>query len=276
MSTIKYTPFRDRHSLFWGSIMPFGIGLHVLVALFFAIHAIRSRQNMYWIMILFVFPLLGSVVYFFAIYLPEFKSSRGVRVAAKTLVNMVDPARELRAAERAFEMTPTVNNRIWLATALLDAGSPEAALEQYQQAANGPFASDPALLSGMARAQMEVGQSGAVVQTLEKLFAAHPQRRQQPGPALLYARGLAACGSGNTREAFEAALVVADGPEAKCFYADWLRERAEDADRARARALYEEVVCDSRHWDNRHSKSLNRQWLQHARQALQEPEDRRQ
>ena len=45
--------------------MPFvGLGLHVLVALFFAIHAVRSGQNMYWLFILFVFPLLGSIVYF--------------------------------------------------------------------------------------------------------------------------------------------------------------------------------------------------------------------
>ena len=30
----------------------FGIGIHVLVAIFFAIHVIRSGQQMYWLMIL--------------------------------------------------------------------------------------------------------------------------------------------------------------------------------------------------------------------------------
>ena len=40
--------------------MMLGIGLHVLVAVFFAVHAIRSRQQMIWLMILFMFPLLGS------------------------------------------------------------------------------------------------------------------------------------------------------------------------------------------------------------------------
>lgn len=76
----------------------FGIGIHVLVAIFFAIHVVRSGQQMYWLMILFMFPGIGSVVYFVAIYLPNSKLRHGARkvvtVAAKTL----DPGRELRAA----------------------------------------------------------------------------------------------------------------------------------------------------------------------------------
>ena len=58
--------------------MPFlGLGLHVIVALFFAIHAMRSGQQMYWLIILFSFPLLGSVVYFVAIYLPSSRLEAG-------------------------------------------------------------------------------------------------------------------------------------------------------------------------------------------------------
>ena len=52
--------------------MPYiGIGLHVLAAIYFAVHAIRSGQSLYWLILLFSFPLLGSVVYFLAIYFPE-------------------------------------------------------------------------------------------------------------------------------------------------------------------------------------------------------------
>ena len=56
--------------------MPFlGIGFHVLIALYFAVHAIRTGQNLFWLMILFAFPLLGSIVYLFAIYLPELRDA---------------------------------------------------------------------------------------------------------------------------------------------------------------------------------------------------------
>mgnify|MGYP002140441361 CR=1 FL=1 len=47
----------------------FGVGLHILAAIFFAIHAVRRGRELYWLLILFMFPLFGSVVYFFAIYL---------------------------------------------------------------------------------------------------------------------------------------------------------------------------------------------------------------
>ena len=53
-----------------------GIGFHVIVAIYFAVHAVRTRQNIYWLLILFAFPMLGSVVYFFAIYLPNLRQSR--------------------------------------------------------------------------------------------------------------------------------------------------------------------------------------------------------
>src|SRR4051812_9437863 len=98
----------------WGTvitgekIMPvLGLGLHVLVALYFAVHALRNGQQMYWLFVLFSFPLLGSVVYFLVIYLPGSKLEYGARkvvaVAAKTL----DPTRELREARAAFDYTPT-------------------------------------------------------------------------------------------------------------------------------------------------------------------------
>ena len=60
--------------------MPYiGIGLHVLAAIYCAVHAIRSGQSLYWLILLFSFPLLGSVVYFLAIYFPEVRHSRGAR-----------------------------------------------------------------------------------------------------------------------------------------------------------------------------------------------------
>lgn len=42
------------------------VGLHIILALFFAIHAVRNGQPLFWLIILFSFPFLGSVVYFLA------------------------------------------------------------------------------------------------------------------------------------------------------------------------------------------------------------------
>jgi hypothetical protein len=245
----------------------FGIGLHILIAIFFAVHAIRRGQELYWVMLLFFFPLLGSLVYFFAIYLPELRQSRGAYVAGKAVREVVDPRRGLRHAREAFERTPTVDNRLRFADALLESGAAVEALQHYREAAQGPFADDPALLLGLAHAEIDNGHFAECKATLDRLFVARPEARQQPLPALLQARVLAETGDPAARDAFEAALVVAVGPEPRCRFAEWLVMQGNPADRQRARALYEEIISDAKHWHS-HARSLNREWLQRAKEGL--------
>jgi len=234
----------------------FGISLYVIIALFFAVHAVRTQQNMYWLLILFLFPGLGSVVYFFVIYLPSLRQSRGARAATRAISQFVDPNRAVREARTDFDRAPTVAHRMRLAAALLDAGNAAEALEHYQTAASGPFSSDPALLLGLARAQFANGNVAAAQDALEKLFAADPLARRQPEPALLYARTLAAIGAPGARSAFEIALASAR-----------LAVQPDEADRQRARELYAEIVHDARHWP-RHAREHNSEWLQRAQTAL--------
>jgi len=100
--------------------MPFlGLGLHILIALFFAVHAVRTGRPIYWLFILFSFPLLGSLVYFLVEFLPETRLNRDVGMAARTIAKSLNPGRELREARRAFDLSPTVQNRMRLAHALL-------------------------------------------------------------------------------------------------------------------------------------------------------------
>jgi hypothetical protein len=241
----------------------FGISLYVIIALFFAVHAVRSQQNMYWLLILFLFPGLGSAVYFFVIYLPSLRQSRGARAATRAISQLVDPNRAVREARTDFDRAPTVAHRMRLGAALLDAGNAAEALEHYQAAVSGPFASDPALLQGLARAQFASGNASATQETLEKLFAANPLARQQSEPALLYARALATIGAPGTRAAFEMALTSASDAAPRCLYADWLAVQPDEADRRRARELYAEIVHDARHWP-RHAREHNSEWLQRA------------
>ena len=245
----------------------FGISLYVIIALFFAVHAVRTQQNMYWLLILFLFPGLGSLVYFFVIYLPALRQSRGARTATRAISQFVDPNRAVREARTDFDRAPTVEHRMRLGAALLDAGNATEALEHYRSAVSGPFSSDPALLQGLARAQFATGQASAAQDTLEKLFAVHPPARQQAEPALLYARALATIGAPGARAAFEMALTCAGDAAPRCLYADWLTAQPGDADRQRARDLYAEIVHDAKHWP-RHAREHNSEWLQRAQAAL--------
>lgn len=245
----------------------FGISLYVIIAVIFAVHAMRTRQNMYWLLILFLFPGLGSLVYLFVVYLPSLRQSRGARAATRAISQLVDPDRAVREARMDFDRAPTVAHRMRLAAALLDAGNPAEALEHYRAAASGPFSSDPALLEGLARAQFASGEVAATQDTLDRLFAVHPIARQQSEPALLYARALAALDAPGTRAAFEIALASASDAAPRCLYADWLAAQSDDADHRRARALYADIVHDAQHWP-RYAREHNREWLQRAQSAL--------
>ena len=146
-------------------------------------------------------------------------------------------------------------------------GEAREALEHYQNAAHGPFASDPAVLMGLARAQFALDDCASAEATLNNLFAAHREARQQPEPALLYARTQAALGAPGTRAAFEQALSCASDAAPRCLFADWLAAQPDQADRERARSLYADITQDAKHWP-RHAREHNREWLERAQAAL--------
>ena len=110
--------------------MPFVGFVHLAIAAFFGVHAIRSGQPVYWLFVLFAFPLLGSIVYFFAIYLPNARNTRGGMKAARAVQALVDPNRDLRDAEIELDRTPTAYNRSRLGAALLAKGRVGEAIEQ--------------------------------------------------------------------------------------------------------------------------------------------------
>jgi hypothetical protein len=243
-----------------------GLGLHAIIALFFAIHVVRSRQNMYWLFILFAFPLLGSIVYFFSIYLPDVRHSRGARAATRAVIRLIDPNRAVREARNDLDRAPTVEHRLRLGEALLDAGEVTEAREHFAQAATGPFARDLAVLRGLARAQQATGETAQALSTLETLFAEYPATRQQAMPTLLYAQATAALNAPDTRAAFEQALACADDAAARCLYGEWLLVQNNDTDHQHAQALFAGILNDARHWP-RYVRARNYEWLQRAQAA---------
>lgn len=124
--------------------MPFvGVGLHLLVALFFAVHVVRNGQPIFWLFVLFSFPLLGSIVYFVAIWLPNSRLQHGARKAVSVAARSLDPTRELREARATFDYTPTAQNQMRLAAALLEGGQAEEAARNYEACLKGPPARSP-------------------------------------------------------------------------------------------------------------------------------------
>ena len=202
--------------------MPFiGLGLHFLVAIFFAVHVIRKGRQMYWLIVLFSFPLLGSLVYFLVEFLPASRVDRGLKSVAALAVRAFDPTRELRAARDAFELAPTAQNQIRLANALLDAGETGKAVEQFDMCLRGPFAKDPEIGFSAAKAKLLAGDPVDASRLLYEIRARNAGFRQEQ-LAVLLARALAADGKTvQAKDEFHAAVTRFGGIETKAEYAIW-------------------------------------------------------
>lgn len=239
--------------------MPFVALVHLAIAAFFAVHAVRTGRPMQWLFILFAFPLLGSIVYVFAVYLPAMRYTRQGIKAARAVQSVLDPNRELREASIEFDRTPTAYNRARLAAALLAKGRVDEAIGHYEQAASGPYAKDASFLEGLAAAQLEAGRFGAAVATLQRLFDAHPDQRGG-ALALMHAQALAGAKDPGARAAFEAVLAA----EAKCKFGLFLIDQG---DLVAARRALEAVLKDAQR-GHVHSRELNRDWIAEAKAAL--------
>lgn len=244
--------------------MIFGFGLHIFVAIFFAVHAIRSGRNMYWLLILFSFPLLGSLVYFLVEYLPGSKINRGMNKAAGVAARILDPEKEVREARQALDLSPSAQNQIRLAKALLARGETAEAVKYFDMCLAGPFGNEPEVRLSAASAKLLHGQ------VQPALAMAQALRRECPDYLaekcmLLLAQALAACGDNDAaRVEFSTAAERFGSVEARAQYAIWA---ASSGDLATAEKLYAELAQAEKYW-NAHSRALNRPVLQKVEASI--------
>ena len=251
--------------------MPFlGLGLHVLVALFFAVHALRTGQQIYWLIILFSFPLLGSIAYLLAVYLPNSRLEHGARKAISAAARTIDPTRELREASAAFEYTPTAQNQMRLALAQLESGAADDAAANYEACLKGPFASDPEIKFCAARAFVESGRYVRAIAHLEEIRKADVNFRAEQ-VALLLARALASAGRRQDAQSeFEAAVKRFGSFEVHAEYAIWA---ITSGDQATVDRLQIELDRTMKHW-SRHTRELNMHLVRRLNAAGEMAKDR--
>lgn len=114
--------------------MIFGIAILAL-QIFCIVDVIRRGRNTIWIMALVFLPVASAVAYFIVEILPTLQHNRHVRAARQTVIETLDPERELRSAQQALDIADTMANRIRVADALTELGRHKEALPLYQRGA---------------------------------------------------------------------------------------------------------------------------------------------
>ncbi len=210
--------------------------LILAVQVFFIVDVIRRRRSSVWIMALMFLPVASAVAYLIVEIVPGLRHNRHVRVAHATIVDKLDPERELRAAREALEVADTMANRMRLADALTALGRHKEALPYYRQGVG----SKPDFRGGekLARSLYLNDQPQEALEVIEALPAVIGQS-DRDRLALLRARVLEDLGRHD-----ESLQVYADvsqrlpGDEGRCRYAALLLKMGK---RAQARLVLEDV-----------------------------------
>jgi hypothetical protein len=237
--------------------VPVAVGLHFIVAIFFASHVLRIGQDRYWLWILLGFPGIGSLVYAITVWLPMLRNTREGHQLVRGARRLLDPQRELREAQEALDVAATADNRLRLAEALLEAGRPDEAVRQYQAVLTGVHAGDPHVRVRLAHAMLDADQAAAARAELEALIAATPDFKSPEGH-LVYARALAALDERTkAREEFEVLVGYFAGLEARARYAEALLAWN---DGARLRELLAESERIVKRMPGA-TRAINREWI---------------
>jgi hypothetical protein len=241
-------------NLFFGG--PFGAiyGILVIVCL---IHIIARRNDLFWILIIFIIPYIGAVVYFFSQVLPEL---RGARVLEA--VDSLKPAgMRVRDLEKQLEEVDTAQNRIALAVALRDAGQLERAQTLLEGTRTGIFKTDPHVTYDLADVKFRLGKLEEARALLTELQPVAPEELR--GKArLLLARTLQALERPEESEPyFQSAISSFSGEEARYWYAAFLHARGQgEAAQQQINAIERNVKRASPAY-----RAQQREWLDRAR-----------
>ena len=241
------------------------LGIVDLALLGFCVyHAIRNGNVWPWVYVLILLPGLGVLLYFAIEIIPGFSRGRTAQRMKRGAARAIDPNKDFRAAMREVEMVGSVDAKRALAEQLAQRGQYADAIELYQSALQGQFATDPALLVGIARAQFLNGDGAGAQASLDTLQAADPKFSSEEAH-MIYARALELQGKNEeAAEEYKRLVPYFAGEEARVRYASLLGKLGR---RDEARALFTQVVKNLDGAPGRY-RGQQKQWGDIARAAL--------
>ncbi len=199
-------------------MIPIG-GLHILIAIGLAVHAMKTGRPQWWLYILVFVPVFGAIAYVLFELVPELAGTRRARTVQTNIGTIIDPNREWRERVRQAELVDSVDAKRSLAEECMRKGMWADAIRLYEAAAHGVFSDDAAILTGLAAAQLGNGSAKATLETLDKLRHAHPDLRKADAH-LLCARALETDGQTDAAiQEYEAVSRYYPGFEARVRYA---------------------------------------------------------
>ena len=242
--------------------MPIIAVIELLAQVFFAVHAIRTGRDRYWIFIIILFPAVGCLIYFLVEYLPEMQQKSRIRQTRYGLVGNVSSNKMIRYWEDQVELTPSVKNKKELASAYMQAGQFDRAKSIFEEELSGAQENDPVLSEGLGVASFYAGDFHRAKETLLKLMDIRPNRKYDEYDLLL-ARTYEELGeTDRALDEFEVLIKNFTGEEARCRYAQLLLKLGRENE---AREIFKEIL-DNVRLSPKFYRKTQRKWVDIASQ----------
>lgn len=234
--------------------------LYLIPAIYFAIHVVKNRQNYYWLFILFVFPVVGSITYAFSVWLPEFRHTRHANRLESKIKSVLNPDKDIREAQRQYDIAPTTEHCLMLADAYADKERYQDAAHYFNESLQGHNQSSPDILLRYADTLFHMEDYSRCKEILDTLTEHNPGFVSAPGH-LLYARTLANLDRNNEAdEEFKSLMAYQDRIEIKISYASFLI----DNNRNHEALPFLEQVLTTYNLMPKSAQRFNRQWKEKA------------
>jgi hypothetical protein len=211
----------------------------IILQIYFCVHAYRHGRDWLWILFIILVPVIGCAVYFFTQVMPDLIHDRRLKRAGTSLINTLDPQREIRRLQEELEISGSIENRLALADAYMRASQPGPAVELYEKCLTGIHQDDPDIKLKLARACFENGDSNQARAILDRLITQNPGYKSCDGH-LLYAKVLESLGL-NEQAVKEYEILTGGypGEEARVRYGLLLKKLGQEE---RAQALFKETM----------------------------------
>jgi len=204
----------------------------IVIQIYFAVHAVKTGRARYWLWIIIIFPGIGSLIYFFAEYLPDLQGNYNVQKFTSRLQKRLNPNKRLQYLEKELDLAPSVKNKKLLAEEYVNLGMFDRGISLYLDCMNGMYENDISIIEGLCCAYYFKKDLPNAKKYLTKLMELRPDKKGDEFD-LMYAETLEESGdTDGALKAYSETVKFFSGEEARCKYALLLKKtgRVKEAD----------------------------------------------
>lgn len=248
--------------------MPILVLLELSLQVYFAVHALRSGRDKYWLYIILM-PGIGIIIYFFSEYLPELQANARVQQIKPSLDPKMKPEKRLKLLKTQVEISPSLNNKKDLAREYVNACMFDQAIETYESCLQGAHKKDTGVLEGLSCAFYFKGDYDNAIQSLGKLINARGGIRGDQFDLLL-AEAFERIGKSNDAlDQYDKICNKCSGEEARCKYALLLKKTGKTVE---ANKIFEQILKFSQLQPKYYLKD-QKEWIDIAKRNITDKND---